>query len=245
MCDPKPGARCSAGTQKELEEALSKLARAKRNLDRQPEDAAIIREFEKANSTMGRKVAAYDSSPRGQADLVGEISRLPATSASAVADALRSRLFVGRATRVEQKKALARAQGGSDADQAEAAAKVLSRLRHPDKAIHLHEGQHREDALGFFVPAKDPDRASAAGRGDGSGVIAALVNPSLNKFEVVWRENESAQVVTGVATKWLSAESARAAAERAGVPLFYDAQTGLGVAVRSMAVFGPETTSER
>lgn len=69
MCDPKPGARCSADTWKELQHARSKADAARRDLDRAPEDPSVRRRLHQAVSNLAEKSAAYDSSPRGQREL--------------------------------------------------------------------------------------------------------------------------------------------------------------------------------
>lgn len=146
MCDPRPGARCSADTMKELEIAEDRRAAAALEVIAQPDDGDARRRLEAAEEKVARKLAAYDSSPRGQSDLRSAIATTDDPD-SPDHDELRTRLAVGRITRVEQKRALARARGGEHAEEQRETEKALRRLRHPEPPTGI-EGA---PALGFYV----------------------------------------------------------------------------------------------
>ena len=69
MCDPRPGARCSADTIKELQAAEERRTMAQLEATERPDDAAAQQRLQLAEEKVARKLAAYDSSPRGQSDL--------------------------------------------------------------------------------------------------------------------------------------------------------------------------------
>lgn len=150
MCDPRPGARCSADTARELAIALTRLKEAQEASDRQSSDVESSRRLSLAEDNVRSKQAAYDSSPRGQSDLAHAITTSALPDAVDV-DELRTRLCAGRVTRMEQRRALTRSRGGSAEDERRAALKVLNRLRHPDHSDALDPATDRIDAVGFFV----------------------------------------------------------------------------------------------
>lgn len=150
MCDPRPGARCSADTSKELAIALRRLDEARQASGRQPDDAETCRRLALAEDNAKSKQDAYDSSPRGQADLVRAITTSTQAESPEI-DELRTRLCAGRVTRMQQRRALTRSRGGSSEDEQRAALKVLNRLRHPDHSAALGPLTDRATAVGFFV----------------------------------------------------------------------------------------------
>ena len=170
MCDPRPGARCSADTTKELQAAEERRNIAQIDAAEQPDDASAQQRLQQAEEKVARKLAAYDSSPRGQADLRATIATAADPSAADV-DALRTRLAAGRITRVDQKRALARTRGGSAVDEAREAEKALRRLRHPTSPAEIAE----TPALGFYVlteagSERYTDAGAARGAADAAGV---------------------------------------------------------------------------
>lgn len=224
MCDPKPGARCSSDTWKELVEARAKLARASLELDRAPDDAAAGRRHVQAVRTVERKQAAYDSSPRGQRDLAVAIAAAAGTS-SAEVDDLRTRLAVGRQTRIDQKRALAKAQGRSLVDEHLEVSRTLSRLRHPASSVALHPSLNPYDTVGFFVPVGEPWSIDSAQLRATDLLRAARAERGSTEVLAIWGGPD--QVRIGTAQKVASAEEARALAGAAG--FFFDAQTGTAV----------------
>ena len=157
MCDPRPGARCSADTLKELQAAEERRTAAQLEVAERPDDYAAQQRLRLAEEKVARKLAAYDSSPRGQADLRDAIANSADPSAADV-DELRTRLATGRITRIDQKRALARSRGGSAVDEAREADKALRRLRHPAPPVEFTE----TPALGFYVGTRQFDNAAAA-----------------------------------------------------------------------------------
>lgn len=159
MCDPRPGARCSADTIKELQAAEERRTTAQLEATERPDDAGAQQRLQQAEEKVARKLAAYDSSPRGQSDLRASIAAADDPSAVDV-DELRTRLATGRITRVDQKRALARARGGSAIDEAREADKALRRLRRPEPPAEITE----TPALGFYVLTEaGTDRYTDAG----------------------------------------------------------------------------------
>lgn len=236
MCDPKPGARCSADTWKELTAARAKAAAAARDVDRFPDDAAAHRRLAFATYNVQRKLEAWDSSPRGQRELENEINA-SSNPDSPENDALRTRLYVGRHTRIEQKKALARAQGKSAAEARLDVDKALNRLRHPDGGFTRHPETGREETLGFFVSCY-PDRET----------IVALqelrprhirehreANEDLYRrtghYMGGWHDPDTGLVFLDVSVKTETAQAARSDAETFNQVSFYDAQMGSSVSV--------------
>lgn len=159
MCDPRPGARCSADTIKELQAAEQRRTTAQLEVTERPDDAGAQQCLQLAEEKVARKLAAYDSSPRGQSDLRTSIAAADDPSAVDV-DELRTRLATGRITRVDQKRALAHTRGGSAIDEAREADKALRRLRHPEPPAEITE----TPALGFYVMTESgTDRYTDAG----------------------------------------------------------------------------------
>lgn len=170
MCDPRPGARCSADTIKELQAAGERRTTAQLEATERPDDAAAQQRLHLAEEKFARKLAAYDSSPRGQSDLRTAIADADDPSAVDV-DELRTRLAIGRITRVDQKRALARARGGSAVDEAREADKALRRLRHPASAAEVTE----TPALGFYVLTETgADRYTDAGAARAAAAAAGI-----------------------------------------------------------------------
>lgn len=149
MCDPRPGARCSADTFKALQLARERYVVARNELADAPNDPGARRKLELASRHMKQKQWAFDSSPRGQAELRVQIADSQGRPALAL-DELRTRLARGRLTRLRQKRALVRAQGGSRTHELREAAKTLRRLRHPDTPAFT-SSQEPEYSVGFFV----------------------------------------------------------------------------------------------
>lgn len=146
MCDPRPGARCSADTLKELRTAEDRRAAAELEATEHPDDVDTRRRLHLAEEKVARKLAAYDSSPAGQSDLRSAIATAEHPVSSDV-DHLRTRLATGRITRIEQKRALVRSRGGSAVDEARETDKALRRLRHPAQPAEIEDAP----ALGFYV----------------------------------------------------------------------------------------------
>lgn len=240
MCDPKPGARCSADTAKELRDAERRVAAARVDVERAPEDPAARRRLQQAEEKLVVKSDAYDSSPKGQRDLVDAIAASVDPDAADV-DELRTRLYVGRATRISQKRALARSRGESvDAEILESS-KALSRLRHPDGGFTRHPDTGREETVGFFV-SPYPDREQAIPAQDLRPVDLlrfAKANADLfaqeGHYLGAWHDPETGVVSLDVSVKTTSAEQARSLAEQHHQVAFYDAQTGGSVEVSTTA----------
>lgn len=240
MCDPKPGARCSADTAKELRDAERRLAAARVDLERIPEDPGAKRRLQQAEEKLEVKTAAYDSSPQGQRDLVGAIAASVDPDAPEV-DALRTRLYEGRATRISQKRALARSRGESVDAQTLEVSKALNRLRHPDGGFTRHADTGREETIGFFV-SPYPEREQAIPVQDLRPVHLlrfAKANADLfaqeGHYLGAWHDPETAIVSLDVSVKATSAEQARSLAEQHQQVAFYDAQMGSSVEVSTTA----------
>ena len=227
MCDPKPGARCSADTWKELLAAQKRLERANRLLLRDPRDPGSILAQERASANLDRKQAAYDSSTRGQADLVAAVGWMNGTDPEET-DRLRTRLAIGRQTRVDQKRALARSVGKSiDAEYVEVA-KALSRLRHPNE-IEITEPLHRYDTVGFFAPIASWSERSGTLSDRTPRLVALAAGGSGNDYAGTWSDGLQAK---SVATRhFTTAEECRHFASHAGITSFYDAQVAAVVPV--------------
>lgn len=161
MCDPRPGARCSADTRKELQVAEDRRAAAELEAAEHPDDVDARRRLHLAEEKVARKLAAYDSSPAGQSDLRSAIATAEHPT-SPDTDELRTRLATGRITRIAQKRALVRSRGGSGADEARETDKALRRLRHPAQPAEIED----TPALGFYVQTptglRRHERADAA-----------------------------------------------------------------------------------
>jgi hypothetical protein len=240
MCDPKPGARCSADTWNELSAAKKRLANLTRELERDPDSAAAQRRVNQATEVVDRKAAAFDSAPRGQKQLEAAISG-SAEPSSPENDPLRTRLYVGRSTRINQKMALARSLGKSvDVERLEAD-KALSRLRHPDGGFTRHPETGREEIVGFFV-SPHPDREMAI-------KVEDLRPSDIRKFRDAnrdlfsqpghfmggWHDPETGMVSLDVSVKTESAERARELAAENQQVAFFDAQMGNSVDVDTTA----------
>lgn len=240
MCDPKPGARCSADTWKELTAATRKLVASRRELEREPASPEALRRVAQDEETVGRKQAAYDSAPRGQKELAAAIDSSPDPS-SPENDSLRTRLYVGRRARIDQKMALARSLGQSVGAQHLEADKALNRLRHPDGGFTRHPETGREEIVGFFV-SPYPEREKAI-------AVDELRPRHIREFREAnrdlfnqpghymggWHDPETGIVSLDVSVKTESAEEARDLAGQHQQVAFYDAQTGNSVDVDTTA----------
>lgn len=240
MCDPKPGARCSADTAKELREARRRLAVARSDLDRHPDYADAHRRLQQAEEKLAVKSAAYDSSPQGQRDLVGAIASAPAPD-SADVDELRTRLYLGRATRIGQKRALARSRGQALDVEVLETNKALNRLRHPDGGFTRHPDTGREETIGFFV-SPYPEREQAIPVAELRPIHLlryAKANADIftreGHYMGAWHDPETGIVSLDVSVKTTSAKEARSLAEQHQQVAFYDAQTGSSVEVSTTA----------
>ncbi len=240
MCDPKPGARCSADTAKELREAERRLAAARADLDRHPSDPSATRRLQQAQEKLAIKSAAYDSSPRGQRDLAAAIANSTDPNGADV-DELRTRLYQGRATRIGQKRALARSRGESvDAENLETE-KALNRLRHPDGGFTRHADTGREETIGFFV-SPYPEREQAIPVDELRPIHLlrfAKANADLfaqeGHYMGAWHDPETGVVSLDVSVKTTSAEQSRSLAVQHQQVAFYDAQMGSSVEVSTTA----------
>ena len=236
MCDPKPGARCSADTWKELQHARSKADAARRDLDRAPEDPSVRRRLHQAESNLTEKSAAYDSSPRGQRELADKIDSAVDPNNPEL-DQLRTRLCAGRATRIAQKQALARSRGLSGAEEALEVERALNRLRHPDGGYTRHPNTGREESIGFFVsPYPDREVAIPVDRLRPIDILRfGKANADLLRmdyhYEGAWHDPETGIVSLDVSVKTLDAAEARRLAEQHQQVAFFDAQTGASVEV--------------
>lgn len=236
MCDPKPGPRCSAHTAQELKAAAHRLGAAEAELDRFPEDPSSRRRAAQARENYAAKLAAYDSSPRGQRDLQNEITSSPDPDCAEV-DALRTRLYIGRATRIAQKRALARAKGLTSEEENLDVAKALRRLRHPDGGYTRDPRTGREVGMGFFVsPYPDRERpvpAETLSFRDVRGF--ARDNADLlardGHYEGAWHDPETGIVSLDVSIRVESAEEARRLCHDHQQAAFYDPQMGNSVNV--------------
>ena len=236
MCDPKPGPRCSAHTAQELKAAAHRLGAAEAELDRFPEDPSSRRRAAQARENYAAKLAAYDSSPRGQRDLQNEITSSPDPD-SAEVDALRTRLYIGRATRIAQKRALARAKGLTSEEENLDVAKALRRLRHPDGGYTRDPRTGRDVGMGCFVPPCTdrgrPVPAETLSFRDVRGF--ARDNADLlardGHYEGAWHDPETGIVSLDVSIRVESAEEARRLCHDHQQAAFYDPQMGNSVNV--------------
>lgn len=142
MCDPRPGPRCSAHTAQQLSRAQKRCARARDTAERSPDDRRARQRLARAEEYLQRKQEAYDSSPRGQRELVAQISSAPEPTAS---------------TRIQQQRSLARVNGLSAQLEAEEIARALRRVRHP-AGYGRHPLVLPFDVVGFLVQG-DLERA--------------------------------------------------------------------------------------
>lgn len=142
MCDPRPGPRCSAHTAQQLSRAQKRCARARDTAERSPDDRRARQRLARAEEYLQRKQEAYDSSPRGQRELVAQISSAPEPTAS---------------TRIQQQRSLARVNGLSAQLEAEEIARALRRVRHP-AGYGRHPLVLPSDVVGFLVQG-DLERA--------------------------------------------------------------------------------------
>lgn len=240
MCDPKPGARCSADTRKELARAQAVQSSAAKDVARHPTDPSARRRLDQAERNLEEKWAAYDSSPRGQKDLLEAIGEAPDPSSPEI-DTIRTRLFVGRSTRVAQKQALARARGLSVEEGTLQGEKVLSRLRHPDGGFTRHPDTGREESLGFFVsPYPDREKVIPVAELRPVDIIRyTKANRDLwdkpGHYMGAWHDPDTGLVSLDVSVKTPSAEEARDIAGEHAQVAFYDAQTGSSVEVSNTA----------
>lgn len=227
MCDPKPGARCSADTWKELLAAQARLERANRLLLRDPRDPALILAQERASANADRKQAAYDSSTRGQADLVAAIGWMNGTEPEET-DRLRTRLAVGRQTRIDQKRALAHFLGKSVDEEHVEVSKALSRLRHPN-GIEVAEPLHRYDTVGFFAPTVRWSEPSGTPSDRTPRLVALSVGELSTDYAGTWSDGLQTNAVG--TRHFTTAEECRHFASHAGISSFYDAQLAAVVSV--------------
>lgn len=225
MCDPHPGARCSVDTRRELEIARDRLARATVAFERHPDAPAVAAELEKARANEEVKLAAYDSSPEGQRTLAGAIH-----DATDGAEALRTRLYVGRATRVQQKRALARSRDLSSEEEALAVTRTLRRLRHPESMIVSGAAYGEPETMGFFVPSTSLQlRATSDSPGDSAASTRLerehadqLREPNTHLVE--WHDRPGGVAYLAIARRFDSAEAAAQDAQQVGAATYYDAQ---------------------
>lgn len=236
MCDPHPGARCSADTRRELEIARTRLKRASAALERRPDAAAVATELEKARSVEAVKLAAYDSSPEGQRTLVDEIRAAPSG-----AEQLRTRLYVGRATRAQQKRALAQSRGQGVDEENVAVARTLRRLRHPESMIVCGAIYGDPATMGFFVPSTSLQLRATSGRPDEPVAAARLAREHADQLRdpsthlVEWHDRPGGVVYLAIARRFDSAEAAAAHAQRTHAGTYYDAQLAQRVSVKEPA----------
>lgn len=240
MCDPKPGARCSADTWKELQHARTKVSTARRELGRTPDDPSVRRRLHQAETNLSEKLAAFDSSPRGQRELAEKITAAPDPHSPDLDD-VRTRLCVGRSTRVAQKQALARSRGLSAAEESLEVERSLNRLRHPDGGYTRHPATGREESVGFFVSpypdrevAIDADKLRPIDLLRFSKANADLLQMDYH-YEGAWHDPETGVVSLDVSVKTLDAAEARRLAEEHQQVAFFDAQTGSSVEVDPQA----------
>lgn len=240
MCDPKPGARCSADTSKQLRGAEAHLAAAQLDFARTPDDHSAHRRLKQAEEKVVAKFAAYDSSPLGQRDLAEAIAGSGSADAASV-DPLRTRLYAGRATRIDQKRALARARGAAIDVEILEASEALGRLKHPDGGFTRHADTGREEITGFFVsPYPSREQAIAAAELRPIHLLRfAKSNADLfakeGHYMGAWHDPETGIVSLDVSVKTTSAEQARSLAEQHQQVAFYDAQVGSSVEVSTTA----------
>lgn len=236
MCDPHPGARCSADTRRELEFARARLKRATVALERRPDAPAVAAELEKARAGEEVKLAAYDSSPEGQRTLVDEIHAAPAG-----AEQLRTRLYIGRANRAEQKRALARSRNRSGEEEATAVTRTLRRLRHPESMIVCGADFGDPATMGFFVPSTSLQLRAMSGPQGEPAAAARLAREHVDQLRdpnthlVEWHDRPGGVAYLAIARRFESAEAAAKHAERTHAGTYYDAQLAQRVSVKAAA----------
>lgn len=208
MCDPRPGPRCSAHTAQQLSRALTRCARARVTVERAPDDRRARQRLARAEEYLRRKQDAYDSSPRGQRELVSQISDAPEPTAPEI-DSLRTRLSVGRATRIQQQRSLARVNGLSAQHEAEEIARALRRVRHP-AGYGRHPVVLPSDVIGFLVQA-DLDRSDSV------------------QYLTLWRNEATGEIEVFATELETSAAHARRLASEQGRRGFWDAQTATAI----------------
>jgi hypothetical protein len=196
----------------------------------------LLRRVERDERFLAKKQAAYDSAPKGQDDLVHAVNGATDPNSPEL-DSVRTRIYVGRQTRVDQKKALALSLGRAADEEELEASKALNRLRHPDGGFTIHPGTNREEYLGFFV-SRYPEREFAI-------PAEQLRRRHLREFREAnadllsqpdhylggWHDPETGIVSLDVSEKTTSAEAARAIAAEHAQAAFYDAQVGQSVNV--------------
>lgn len=230
MCEPKPGPRCSADTRRELATARKKLAQAQRDYERHPDDEDARRRADQVEKAVKKKLAAYDSSPEGQRKLKEQLESSP-TPNSPENDSLRTRIYTGRKTRTEQKKALARARGKSADEERMEVDHMLGRLRQPDGGFTVDTSTSREQTMGFFVSCH-PERESVhpvetVRRSDIRGFVknnADLLNKD-GHFYGAWHDPETGNLYLDISIGTESAEEARTVAKENDQIAFFDGQT--------------------
>lgn len=234
MCEPKPGPRCSADTRRELQHAEDNVQNAQREADRFPDDGEAQRRLAVAERVRAEKLAAYDSSPEGQRKLklLIESSQNPH---SEDLDKVRTRLYRGRHTRVEQKRALARARGKSAEEEEMDVDHILKRLRQPDGGFTIDLQTNRESSTGFFVsgfperekaiPSAQMRRADIRRYREENG---DLLSQEGLKFGG-WNDPETGIVYLDVSSRVESAEEARTMAREHNQIAYFDGQTGSSV----------------
>jgi hypothetical protein len=220
--------------------ARRKLAASRHELERNPDSPEGMRRVSQNEASVDRKQDAYDSAPRGQKEIAAEIADSP-NPGGPENDSLRTRLYVGRRTRIDQKMALAKSQGRDVDAQRLEADKALSRLRHPDGGFTRHPETGREEIVGFFV-SPYPEREKAV-------KVEELRPHHLREFREAnqdvfarpghfmggWHDPETGMVSLDISVKTESAEQARALASQHQQVAFYDAQMGSSVDVDTTA----------
>jgi len=191
-----------------------------------------------AEVALESKLAAFDSSPRGQRVLVDAVMHSDDPD-SPSNDALRTRLYVGRSTRIAQKRALARARGLSAADEKLEVAKALRRLRHPDGGFTRHPLTEDEVTTGFMVsPYPEREKARHVDELRPRDIREHLQeNADLweepGNYQGAWHDPETGMVSLDVTVVTTSAEEARRIALERNQVAFFDAQTGRSVTVNA------------
>jgi len=246
MCDPAPGARCSADTARQLAAAKRAVAAARRRFHSAPNDLTAALAVKQARTDLEEKQAAYDSSPRGQRELQEAVTAAErrrnlsaiekmASWSSPELDALRTRLAVGRRTRIDQKKALAASQGKSAQETAAEVDKQLNRLRHPDSGYVTHTWEGRDASIGFVVPGWEDRKARVSARDLTARDILGFYRSNRQlvtrpgHYVTAWHNAQAGTVSITVAITTPTAELARSLSGRMRQPLFYDAQAGHNV----------------
>jgi len=236
MCDPHPGARCSADTRRELGIARARLKRAIAALERRPDAPAVAAELEKARVVEEVKLAAYDSSPEGQRTLVDEIRAAPSG-----AEQLRTRLYVGRATRAQQKRALARTRNQSVDEENIAVARTLHRLRHPESMIVCGAAYGDPATMGFFVPSTSLQLRVMSGAAGEPAAATRLAREHADQLRdpnthlVEWHDRPGGVAYLAIARRFDSADAAAEHAARIHAGTYYDAQLAQRVSAKAAA----------